>query len=246
MLEVRDVEARYGDVQVLWGASLEVTQGEVVTIIGPNGAGKTTLLRTIMGLHRPSGGSITLDGAPIHGLPTHRIAGRGVILVPEGRHLFGGMSVIENLEVGAYAPAARRVRAETLDLVFETFPILRERRNQIAGTLSGGQQQMLAIGRALMGLPRLLLLDEPSLGLAPIVVEQIFDVIARVASQRDVTVLLVEQNARLALQVAQRAYVMEQGRIVTASSAADLLTDEQVRQAYLGYAPAESATEAPA
>jgi branched-chain amino acid transport system ATP-binding protein len=174
MLQVRGVDARHGDVQALWDVSLEVPAGEVVTIIGPNGAGKTTLMRTIMGLHRPSAGTIMLDGGPIHTLPPHRVAERGVILVPEGRRLFGGMRVLENLEVGAYAPAARRRRAETLDFVFETFPILAERRRQHAGTLSGGQQQMLAIGRALMGLPRLLLLDEPSLGLAPIVVQQIF------------------------------------------------------------------------
>ena len=244
MLQVSGVAARHGDVQALWDVSLEVRQGEVVTIIGPNGAGKTTLMRTIMGLHKPSAGTITLDGAPIHTLPPHRVAERGVILVPEGRRLFGGMRVLENLEVGAYAPEARRRRAETLDFVFETFPILAERRQQQAGTLSGGQQQMLAIGRALMGLPRLLLLDEPSLGLAPIVVQQIFQVIESLGRQRGVTVLLVEQNARLALEVADRAYVLEQGRVAGTGRAADLLSDPRVQQAYLGYAPAP--TEAPA
>jgi branched-chain amino acid transport system ATP-binding protein len=238
MLTVHGVNAHHGDVQALWDVSLEVRQGEVVTIIGPNGAGKTTLMRTIMGLHQPSAGSITLDSAPIHTLPPHRIAERGIILVPEGRRLFGGMRVLENLEVGAYAPEARRRRAETLTFVFDTFPILAERQRQLAGTLSGGQQQMLAIGRALMGLPRLLLLDEPSLGLAPIVVQQIFEVIEAIGHQRGVTVLLVEQNARLALEVANRAYILEQGRIAGTGPAADLLTDQRVQQAYLGYAPA--------
>ena len=243
MLEVREVEARYGDVQALWGASLDVREGEVVTIIGPNGAGKTTLMRTIMGLHRPSAGGIFLDGAPIHTLAPHQIAERGVILVPEGRRLFGGMRVLENLEVGAFTARARRVRTDTLRLVFETFPILAERKDQVASTLSGGQQQMLAIGRALMGLPRLLLLDEPSLGLAPMVVQQIFEVVEMITQQREVTVLLVEQNAHLALEVAPRAYVMEQGRIVGEGSATDLLSDQRVRQAYLGYET--TAAEAP-
>jgi branched-chain amino acid transport system ATP-binding protein len=244
MLAVQGVGARYGDVQALWDVSLEVRQGEVVTIIGPNGAGKTTLMRTIMGLHRPSAGTIRLDDTPIQGLPAHRISERGIILVPEGRHLFGGMRVLENLEVGAYASEARRRRAETLDFVFETFPILAERKSQLAGTLSGGQQQMLAIGRALMGLPRLLLLDEPSLGLAPIVVQQIFQVIEAIGHQRGVTVLLVEQNARLALEVANRAYILEQGRVAGTGPAADLLTDQRVQQAYLGYAPIPTETPA--
>jgi len=244
MLQVSGVDARYGDVEALWDVSLEVRQGEVVTIIGPNGAGKTTLMRTIMGLHRPSAGTIHLNGIPIHALPPHRVAERGVILVPEGRRLFAGMRVSENLDVGAYAPEARRHRAKTLAFVFETFPILAERHQQLAGTLSGGQQQMLAIGRALMGLPRLLLLDEPSLGLAPIVVQQIFQVIETISRERDVTVLLVEQNARLALEVADRAYILEQGRVAGTGRAIDLLSDSRVRQAYLGYAPAPAETPA--
>jgi branched-chain amino acid transport system ATP-binding protein len=244
MLQVDGVDAHHGDVQALWDVSLEVRQGEVVTIIGPNGAGKTTLMRTIMGLHQPSAGTVQLDGAPIQALPPNRVSERGVILVPEGRRLFGGMRVLENLEVGAYAPEARRRRAETLTFVFTLFPILAERQQQLAGTLSGGQQQMLAIGRALMGLPRLLLLDEPSLGLAPIVVQQIFQVIETLGRQRGVTVLLVEQNARRALEVADRADVLEQGRIASTGPAAALLTDPRVQQAYLGYAPAP--TEAPA
>jgi branched-chain amino acid transport system ATP-binding protein len=240
MLEVRDVAARYGDVQVLWGASLEVRAGEVVTIIGPNGAGKTTLMRTIAGLHRPSGGQVLLEGQPLHTLRADEIVERGVILVPEGRRLFGGMTVLENLEVGAYSSRARRQRQATMGFVFETFPILAERRTQLAGTLSGGQQQMLAIGRALMGLPRLLLLDEPSLGLAPVIVQQIFGVIEAITQERGVTVLLVEQNARLALEIAQRAYILERGRIAGSGAASDLLRDDQVRQAYLGYVPKAS------
>lgn len=236
MLEIRDVTAFYGDVQALWGVSLEVRQGEVVAMIGPNGAGKSTLLRTIVGLHRPASGGITLDAGPIHALAPHRIAERGLILVPEGRRLFTDMTVMENLEVGAFNPRARPERAETMRRVFEIFPILSERHHQIAGTLSGGQQQMLAIGRALMGLPRLLLLDEPSLGLAPIVVQGIFDVI-RAINERGVSVLLVEQNARMALQLAHRAYILEQGRVAGHGTGVELLGDEQVRQAYLGFAP---------
>ena len=238
MLEVEGLEARYGDVTALWGVSLAVERGEVVALIGPNGAGKTTLLRAVAGLHRPSAGRVLLDGEPVHTLTAHAIVERGVVMVPEGRRLFGGMPVIENLEVGAYAARARRARAETLRFVFDVFPILRDRRDQVAATLSGGQQQMLAIGRALMGRPRLLLLDEPSLGLAPLVVPQIFAVLGRIRREQGVTILLVEQNARLALELADHAYVMERGRSVLAGRASELLGDPQVRQAYLGYAPA--------
>jgi branched-chain amino acid transport system ATP-binding protein len=241
VLEVAGLEARYGDVTALRGASLTVRRGEVVALIGPNGAGKTTLMRAIAGLHRPAAGRVHLDGEPIHALPAHAIVERGVVLVPEGRRLFGGMRVIENLEVGAFSLRARRVRAETLRFVFELFPLLQERQAQVAATLSGGQQQMLAIGRALMGRPRLLLLDEPSLGLAPLVVEQIFAVLGRITREQDVTILLVEQNARLALELADRAYVLEQGRTVLEGRAGDLLGDAQVRRAYLGYAPAAPA-----
>ena len=236
MLEVREVDTAYGDLQALWGVSLNVDEGEIVTLIGPNGAGKTTLLRTIVGLQRPTAGSISLAGQPIHRLPAHQIVERGLILVPEGRRLFGGMSVLENLEVGAFSPRARRERGDTLKWVFEIFPILAERRQQLAGTLSGGQQQMVAIGRALMGLPRLLLLDEPSLGIAPIVVRDIFEVLREI-NRRGVTVLLVEQNARLALELADRAYIVEQGRVAGQGAGRELLTDENIRQAYLGYAP---------
>jgi branched-chain amino acid transport system ATP-binding protein len=237
MLELRDVEVYHGDLQALWGASLEVREGEVVALIGPNGAGKTTLLRTIAGLHRPTAGSIVLHGTPIHAVPAHQIVDRGVVLVPEGRRLFGSMTVLENLEMGAFTGRARRERASNLRWVYEVFPVLAERRGQLAATLSGGQQQMVAIGRALMGLPRLLLLDEPSLGLAPLVVQNIFEVV-RLVNQRGVTVLLVEQNARAALELARRAYVLEQGRVVLAGASEALLTDRNVRQAYLGYVPA--------
>jgi branched-chain amino acid transport system ATP-binding protein len=238
MLDVRDLCAAYGDVQVLWGVSLEVRQGEVVSLIGPNGAGKTTLLRAIVGLHRPTDGSVDFEGSPIQSLPPHQVASRGITLVPEGRRLFGGMQVVENLEVGAYGAEARRERAESLRFVYQLFPVLAERKHQVAATLSGGQQQMLAIGRALMARPRLLLLDEPSLGLAPIVVQQIFGTLETVVRERGMTVLLVEQNARLALELADRAYVLERGRIAAAAPAAELAQDPRVRVAYLGVAPA--------
>ena len=233
MLHVRDVQASYGDVQALWGVSLQVERGEIVALLGANGAGKTTLMRTIAGLHRPTSGGIFLEGAALHTLAPHRVTQRGVILVPEGRHIFSGMRVVENLEIGAYAPAARRTRHDTMRRVFDIFPILAERRDSLAANLSGGQQQMLAIARALMGLPRLLLLDEPSLGLAPIVVQDIFGVIREV-NRQGVTVLLVEQNARMALQLASRAYVMEQGRVASEGTGSALMRDESVRRAYLG------------
>ena len=234
MLEVSGLAADYGDVRALWDVTLRVDEGEIVTLIGPNGAGKTTLMHTIVGLHRPAQGEVSFDGAYIHALPAHQVVERGVVLVPEGRHIFSSMRVIENLEIGAYTPRARRECRASLDAVFEIFPILSERRNQIAGTLSGGQQQMLAIGRALMGLPRLLLLDEPSLGLAPMVINDIFRVLRRV-NERGLTVLLVEQNARMALQLAHRGYILEQGRVVGDGSGSQLLADVEVQRAYLGY-----------
>jgi len=236
VLEVADVDASYGDLQALWGVSLQVDHGEIVTLIGPNGAGKSTLLRTIAGLHRPSGGTISLRGTRVDGYPAHRMATAGVVLVPEGRRLFGRMSVRENLEMGAFSPRARRARLDTLRSVHDIFPVLADRARDPAATLSGGQQQMLALGRALMGLPEFLLLDEPSLGLAPLVVESIFQVLGAV-NRRGVTVLLVEQNARRALELANRAYVLENGRIVLHGAAADLLSDERVQQAYLGQRP---------
>jgi branched-chain amino acid transport system ATP-binding protein len=234
MLEARSVNALYGDLQALWDVSLQVESQEIVALIGPNGAGKSTLLRTIVGLHRPASGSILLDGVPIHTLSAHQIVERGVILVPEGRRLFNGMTVLENLEVGAHVGRARAERARTLARVLEIFPVLAQRRYSTASTLSGGMQQMLAIGRALMGLPRLLLLDEPSLGLAPLVVGNIFEVVSGV-NREGVTVLLVEQNARAALELANRAYILEQGRVVGQNTGTEMLKDEKVREAYLGY-----------
>jgi branched-chain amino acid transport system ATP-binding protein len=233
MLELQDVEAEYGDMRALWGVSLVVRAGQIVALIGPNGAGKTTLMRSIVGLHNPSAGSIYLEGERLNGLPPHAIVQRGVVLVPEGRHIFANMRVIENLELGAYAPAARRERAASLERVFAIFPGLVERTNQLAGSLSGGQQQMLAIGRALMGCPRLLLLDEPSLGLGPLVVRDMFAVIREV-NREGVTVVLVEQNARMALQMADQAYILEQGRVAGHGAGAALLQDDGVRRAYLG------------
>jgi branched-chain amino acid transport system ATP-binding protein len=234
MLQVRGVAADYGDVRALWDISLHVDAGEIVALVGPNGAGKTTLMRTIAGLHRPSSGSVSFEGQTLHRLAPHRIVEQGLILVPEGRHLFGEMTVLENLWLGAFSARARGRRAETLAQVYDVFPLLRERHKQIAATLSGGQQQMLAVGRALMGLPRLLLLDEPSLGLAPLVVRGIFEVITAV-NREGITVLLVEQNAHLALAVADRAYILEQGRVAGEGSGAALLHDKQVQRAYLGY-----------
>jgi branched-chain amino acid transport system ATP-binding protein len=193
-------------------------------------------MRTIAGLHRPQSGSVTLEKTALHTLPAYRIVEQGVILVPEGRRLFGGLSVLENLEIGAYTRRARAVRFKTLKLVFELFPLLAERQRQHANTMSGGQQQMLAIGRALMGLPRLLMLDEPSLGLAPMIVENIFEIVKRMNGQ-GVTIFLVEQNARQALELAHRAYILEQGRIVGTGGGKELLHNNDVRQAYLGFTP---------
>jgi branched-chain amino acid transport system ATP-binding protein len=239
LLQVQDVCAYYGDLQALWNVSIEVQPGALVVLVGPNGAGKTTLLRTIVGLHRPSSGRILLDGEPIHTIPAHRIVERGIVLVPEGRRLFGGMTVLENLEIGTFTPRARREKDKTLQSVFETFPILADRQHQAARMLSGGQQQMLAVSRALMGLPRLLLLDEPSLGLAPLVVESIFEILQKI-NRSGVAVLLVEQNVRAALELADRAYILEQGHIDGEGTGAELLTDARVREAYLGYAPTTS------
>jgi branched-chain amino acid transport system ATP-binding protein len=233
MLEVRELAVAYGDLQVLWDVSIDIHASEIVVLIGPNGAGKTTFLRAIAGLHRPLSGSITLDQAPIHGIAAHKIVERGLILVPEGRRLFGGMSVLENLELGAFSSRARQKRQQTIKRVFDLFPLLFERRSQRAATLSGGQQQMIAIGRALMGLPQLLMLDEPSLGLAPMVVQQIFAVV-RDIRQEGVTVLLVEQNVVQSLDIAHRAYVLENGAFVLSGPARELAADPRLKQAYLG------------
>jgi branched-chain amino acid transport system ATP-binding protein len=237
MLEVRNLGVAYGDVRAVWDISFSIDAGEIVVLIGPNGAGKTTTMRTLAGLQRPMAGSVHYDARLIHGpgatTPAYRLAEQGVILVHEGRRLFGSMSVMDNLSMGAYTRAARAAEDKTLKQVFEMFPRLAERKEQRAATMSGGEQQMLAIGRAMMGLPRLLLLDEPSLGLAPLMVKLIFDVIGEL-NRQDITVLMVEQNARRALALAHRAYIIEQGRVAGEGTGVDLLNDPQVQQAYLG------------
>jgi branched-chain amino acid transport system ATP-binding protein len=233
MLEVEDVSAYYGQIQALKGVSLSVGEGEIVTLIGGNGAGKTTTLRTISGLMRPRRGSIKLQGRRIDNMPAHEIVAHGVSQSPEGRRIFPRMSVRENLELGAFQRKDRGGISADMDRVFELFPRLKERVGQKAGTMSGGEQQMLAMGRALMARPKVLLLDEPSMGLAPILVEQIFNIIGEINSQ-GTTVLLVEQNALMALSVAHRGYVIETGHIVLHDDARALQQNEMVRKAYLG------------
>jgi branched-chain amino acid transport system ATP-binding protein len=235
MLEVENVHAYYGNIHALKGISLTVEEGEIVTLIGANGAGKTTTLIAISGLLIPREGRITLEGQDLRDLKAHEIVERGVGHVPEGRRIFSRLTVQENLDMGAYTRSDRNGIQADLERVFSLFPRLKERRNQVAGTLSGGEQQMLAIGRALMTHPRLLLLDEPSMGLAPILVEQIFDTI-RELNQQGATILLVEQNARMALSVAHRGYVLQTGNIALEGSAEQLSADENVRKVYLGEA----------
>ena len=232
MLEVRDLLVSYGEIRAVKGISLNVAAGEIVALLGSNGAGKTTTLKTVSGLLAPRSGEILFDGESLRGMPPHLIVRKGIAHVPEGRHVFNRLTVWENLEMGAYARSDAGAAAD-LDRVFVLFPRLWERRRQRAGTLSGGEQQMLAIGRALMANPRLLLLDEPSMGLAPVLVEQIFETVQSV-NRQGTTVLLVEQNAALALEVATRAYVLETGTIVLSGAAADLARHEDVRRAYLG------------
>lgn len=233
MLELEAVDVFYGDLQVLHALSLKVTPGEIVTLVGANGAGKSTTLRTISGLVRPRRGLIRFDGRRLEQLPPDRIVEAGVVQVPEGRKLFPTLTVLENLELGAYTRRARPRRAETLEMVMDRFPILRERVTQPAGSLSGGEQQMCVIARALMARPSLLMLDEPSLGLAPRVVQEIFSIIAEINTQ-GVTVLLVEQNIRQALNASRRGYVLENGRIVLSGTGQELLGSEQTLKAYLG------------
>jgi branched-chain amino acid transport system ATP-binding protein len=235
VLEALDLVVFHGDLQALWRASLRVEAREIVALIGPNGAGKTTLLRTIAGLQRPAAGSVTFEGRALHREPAHRIVEHGVALIPEGRRLFAGMTVQENLRLGAYAPRARAERDRTLAWIAELFPVLAERRRQVAGTLSGGEQQMLAIARALMARPRLLLLDEPSLGLAPVVVRRIFEVIRNINADLGVSVLLVEQNVKAALDLARRAYLMDGGRVVAQGTGQELRGDPRVQSAYLDF-----------
>ena len=233
ILEVADIHTFYGSIQALRGVSLQVHDGEVVTLLGANGAGKTTTLRSINGLNRPRQGSIRFEGRDITAVPAHQIVKRGIAQSPEGRRLFPRMTVTENLEMGAFQRNDRAEIRDDMDRVFELFPRLHERRSQKAGTMSGGEQQMCAIGRALMARPKLLLLDEPSLGLAPIFVERIFDIIRQI-NEQGTSILLVEQNALMALDAADRGYVLETGRIVLADEAAALKTNEEVRKTYLG------------
>jgi len=233
LLSLQDVHAAYGRIEALQGISLQVRHGEIVCMLGGNGAGKSTTLKTISGLMHPRSGRIELEGQDVTNVPAHRLVRMGIGQAPEGRRIFGRMTVLENLQMGAYS---RRDKAEIngdFGRVFDHFPRLLERRNQAAGTLSGGEQQMLAIGRALMGRPKLLLLDEPSMGLAPVLVEQIFAIIRDINSQ-GTTILLVEQNAQMALQVASRGYILQTGKIVLADSSAALAANEQVKKAYLG------------
>jgi branched-chain amino acid transport system ATP-binding protein len=231
MLELQDVHVKYGAVEALKGVTLEVAEGEIVTLLGANGAGKSTTLRSISGLLRPASGRIVFDGKPLNTLPPHEVVGIGIGHVPEGRRVFPRMSVLENLEMGAYQHKGGS--QDVLARVFELFPVLAERKGQDGGTLSGGEQQMLAIGRALMSRPRLLLLDEPSMGLAPLFVAKIFEIISAINAD-GTTVLLVEQNAAQALRLASRGYVLETGSIVMSDAADALLSDDRVRKAYLG------------
>lgn len=233
MLRVEDINVYYGAIHAIKGISLEVNDGEIVALIGSNGAGKSTTLRTISGLMRPKKGRIMYDGEDITGVPAHKIVGKGLCQVPEGRHVFANMTVLENLELGAYLRNDKDGIAKDMEAVFEKFPRLLERKNQIAGTLSGGEQQMLAMARALMSRPKLLLLDEPSMGLAPLLVKEIFNIIKEINAS-GTTVLLVEQNANMALSIADKAYVLETGRITLSGTAAELASSEEVRKAYLG------------
>ncbi len=233
MLEVRDIDVYYGDSQAVYGLSLSIDEGEVVTLVGSNGAGKTTTLRAIAGTRPPARGDILFEDASLLKVPAHKRAERGIALVPEGRELWPQLTVLENLELGAFSRPARAKRGETLAGVFEMFPVLEERARQLAGSMSGGQQQMVAIGRAVMGRPRLLMMDEPSLGLAPVVVSQVFATIRRL-HEEGLTILLVEQNLKKALDVADRGYVVETGTISLRGTSAELLADPAVRAAYLG------------
>jgi branched-chain amino acid transport system ATP-binding protein len=233
VLELRSICAGYGGFQALFDVSLEVRQGEAVGVIGPNGAGKTTLMRVISGLIRPTTGSIAMEGADLLATPAHRIVGLGIAHVPESRRLFPRMTVEDNLKMGGFLPSARAKYRERLDVVYGLFPRLRERSRQLAGTMSGGEQQMCAIGRALMSDPKLLLLDEPSAGLAPVIVEQVFDLVKRIRAG-GLNVLIVEQNVQQVLRVVDRAYLLKAGSIRAAGTAAEMLASETIREAYLG------------
>jgi branched-chain amino acid transport system ATP-binding protein len=233
LLEIDSLTVGYGGAPAIWDIALQVDEREIVSVIGPNGAGKSTLINTIAGLLKPERGTLRLGNVDLGKLAPHLVCRQGVALVPEGRRLFAGMTVEENLEIGCYRPEARKDRARGLDRVYGLFPVLRERRQQLAGTLSGGQQQMLAIGRALMAAPRLLLLDEPSLGLAPTIVGEMFRTIEAIQSE-GVAILLVEQNVGQAMEIADRAYVLEEGRIVASGLPAQLLAQSRIKEVYLG------------
>ena len=232
LLSVKDLHVSYGAIKAVRGISFDINEGEIVTLIGANGAGKSTTLNTVAGLIKPESGSVEFDGASVVGVPAHKVVNRGMALCPEGRRVFTGMSVQDNLDMGAFTRDDAEA-AETIEKVFDSFPRLKERRNQSAGTLSGGEQQMLAMGRALMSKPKLLMLDEPSMGLAPILVQEIFEIIKRLHSQ-GTTILLVEQNAQMALSVATRAYVLETGKVTLSGTGDELLHNDDVRKAYLG------------
>ena len=233
MFAVKDLQVNFGGIQALKGISLEVNPGEIVTLIGANGAGKTTTLRTVSGLERPVGGTVTLDGCDITKVSARERVKAGLVHVPEGRRIFAQMTVMENLDLGGYLRRDRAGMNADLEMIFESFPILAQRKTQLAGTLSGGEQQMLAMGRGLMAKPNLLLLDEPSMGLAPLFVQEIFDIIVKI-NETGTTIMLVEQNANMALQIAHRAYVIETGKIVLSGTGEELRTSEEVKKAYLG------------
>lgn len=233
LLEIKDLEVNYGVIKAIKGVSFDVNEGEIIALIGANGAGKTTILHTITGLIQAKKGSIVFDGKELTKTPPHKIVSLGMAHVPEGRRIFQQLSVLENLKLGAYTRKDKSEIASTLKMVYERFPRLEERKNQVAGTLSGGEQQMLAMGRALMSKPRIILMDEPSMGLSPLLVSEIFDII-KVINESGTTVLLVEQNAKKALSIADRAYVLETGKITLSGDAKDLINDESVKKAYLG------------
>lgn len=233
LLEIKDLEVNYGVIKAIKGVSFDVNEGEIIALIGANGAGKTTILHTITSLIQAKKGSIVFDGKELTKTPPHKIVSMGMAHVPEGRRIFQQLSVLENLKLGAYTRKDKSEIASTLKMVYERFPRLEERKNQVAGTLSGGEQQMLAMGRALMSKPRIILMDEPSMGLSPLLVSEIFDII-KVINESGTTVLLVEQNAKKALSIADRAYVLETGNITLSGDAKDLINDESVKKAYLG------------
>jgi branched-chain amino acid transport system ATP-binding protein len=234
MLEVKNINVFYEDAQALWDISLTVNQGEIVTLVGSNGAGKSTTLKAISGLVPPASGEIIFEGTPIDRVAAHRIVEMGIAHIPEGRRLWPGLSVLENLELGAYTKAARAVRKDSLEWVFQLFPLLKKRQTQLAGTLSGGEQQMLAIGRGLLSHPKLLILDEPSLGLSPLLVDEVFETIQKI-NLEGMTVMLIEQNVNRALTISNRGYVLETGRIVISGSGKELLADQHVKTAYMGF-----------